>query len=100
MVADRVKDMIISGGENIYPAEVEDLILELAEVTGAAVVGMPDERWGETPWAIVTLQPRVADSTLSSSRHLTDDRTVQDPEEVVVVDELPRTASGKVKKPT
>ena len=54
-IADRLKDMIISGGENIYPAEIENLINDIDGVTGVAVIGVPDERWGEVPWAIVTV---------------------------------------------
>jgi fatty-acyl-CoA synthase len=98
-VADRLKDMIISGGENIYPAEVEDLILGLDEVTGAAVIGIPDERWGETPWAVVTLRPGAELSTERLAEHLNSRiARYKIPKNVVVVDELPRTASGKVKK--
>ncbi|WP_309710930.1 long-chain fatty acid--CoA ligase [Pseudolysinimonas sp.] len=98
-VADRLKDMIISGGENIYPAEVEDLILGLEEVTGVAVVGIPDERWGETPWAIVTLRHGAELTTERLSEYLTGRiARYKIPKNVVVVDELPRTASGKVKK--
>jgi fatty-acyl-CoA synthase len=98
-VADRLKDMIISGGENIYPAEVEDLILGLDEVTGAAVVGIPDERWGETPWAVVTLRPGAELTTERLAEHLNGRiARYKIPKNVVVVDELPRTASGKVRK--
>ncbi|GHF19260.1 acyl-CoA synthetase [Pseudolysinimonas yzui] len=98
-VADRLKDMIISGGENIYPAEVEDLILGLDEVTGAAVIGIPDERWGETPWAVVTLREGAELTTERLAEHLNGRiARYKIPKNVVVVDELPRTASGKVKK--
>jgi fatty-acyl-CoA synthase len=98
-VADRLKDMIISGGENIYPAEVEDLILGLDEVTGAAVIGIPDDRWGETPWAVVTLRPGAELTTERLVEHLNGRiARYKIPKNVVVVDELPRTASGKVRK--
>jgi fatty-acyl-CoA synthase len=98
-VADRLKDMIISGGENIYPAEVEDLILGLDEVTGAAVIGIPDERWGETPWAVVTLRPGAEVTTERVAEYLNGRiARYKIPKNVVVVDELPRTASGKVRK--
>jgi fatty-acyl-CoA synthase len=98
-VADRLKDMIISGGENIYPAEVEDLILGIADVTGVAVIGIPDERWGETPWAVVTLRPGAELTTEQLAEHLSGRiARYKIPKNVVVVDELPRTASGKVKK--
>ena len=55
---DRMKDMIVSGGENIYPAEVENVLLFHADVADAAVIGVPDERWGETVKAIVVPAPR------------------------------------------
>ncbi|HKT58328.1 MAG TPA: long-chain fatty acid--CoA ligase, partial [Microbacterium sp.] len=55
VVSDRLKDMIISGGENIYPAEVEQMIMELPEVASVAVIGVPDDRWGEVPAALVVL---------------------------------------------
>lgn len=54
-IVERVKDMIISGGENVYAAEVEVAILECDEITGVAVIGVPDARWGEVPHAFVTL---------------------------------------------
>jgi fatty-acyl-CoA synthase len=56
-VVDRVKDLIISGGENVYPAEVEAAIAELPDVVAAAVVGVPDDRWGEVGYAYVSLRP-------------------------------------------
>src|SRR3546814_18254084 len=52
-ICDRVKDMIISGGENIYPAEIENVLMRHPAVTAAAVIGIPHEKWGETPQAIV-----------------------------------------------
>ena len=54
---DRIKDMIVSGGENIYPAEVENVLLAHPAVVDAAVIGVPDEKWGETVKAIVVLGP-------------------------------------------
>ena len=98
-IAGREKDMIISGGENIYPAEVEALILELPEITAAAVVAAPDERWGEVPWAVVTLRPGAQIPEDAVREHL-DGRLARYklPKRVVIVDELPRTALGKVRK--
>ena len=98
-IADRLKDMIISGGENIYPAEVENLISDVAGVTGVAVIGVPDERWGEVPWAILTVAPGTEVSLEDVRGHL-EGRIARYkiPKNVVVVDELPRTASGKVRK--
>jgi acyl-CoA synthetase (AMP-forming)/AMP-acid ligase II len=56
-VTDRLKDMIISGGENIYPAEIERALLECPDIADVAVFAVPDERWGETPRAEVVLAP-------------------------------------------
>jgi Acyl-CoA synthetases (AMP-forming)/AMP-acid ligases II len=98
-VADRLKDMIISGGENIYPAEVENLISDIEGVTGVAVIGIPDDRWGEVPWAVVTVRDDAPVDTDMVRAHL-EGRLARYkmPKHVVVVDELPRTASGKVRK--
>ncbi len=98
-VVDRVKDVIISGGENVYSAEVEQVISALPGVTGVAVIGIPNERWGEVPHAIVTLAPGAtldpADFDAHCSAHLARYKV---PKSLEVVDELPRTASGKVRK--
>ena len=98
-ISDRLKDMVISGGENIYPAEVENLISDLAGVSGVAVIGVPDEQWGEVPWAVVTVRDSASIDTASVRAHL-DGRLARYklPKNVVVIDELPRTASGKVRK--
>ncbi|WP_221583380.1 o-succinylbenzoate--CoA ligase [Microbacterium sp. G2-8] len=98
-IADRLKDMIISGGENIYPAEVENLVSDLDGVTGVAVIGVPDEKWGEVPWAIVTLR----EGAELTSEQLVDALTgeiarYKIPRTTIVVDEFPRTASGKIRK--
>ena len=98
-VVDRVKDMIISGGENVYTAEVELAILENEKITGAAVIGVPDEKWGEVPHAIVTL---AEGATLDREEFISDlSRRLaryKVPRTVEVVDDLPRTASGKIQK--
>ncbi|MEU7849064.1 long-chain fatty acid--CoA ligase [Micromonospora parva] len=98
-VTGRLKDMIISGGENIYPLEIEQLLTEVDGVTSAAVIGVPDERWGEVPWAIVTVREGASVDTATIRAHL-DGRIARYklPKNVVIVDELPRTASGKVRK--
>jgi fatty-acyl-CoA synthase len=98
-ISGRIKDMIISGGENIYPPEIELLISELDGVTGVAVIGVPDERWGEVPWAIVTVRDGASVDTGGVRDHL-EGRLARYklPRNVVIVDELPRTASGKVRK--
>jgi len=98
-LVDRKKDMFISGGENVYPAEVEAAILELDSVAEAAVVGVPDERWGEVGWAYVV--PR-AGHTVTAEQVLThlDGRCARykRPQRVFITVSLPRTGSGKVQK--
>lgn len=98
-ISDRLKDMIISGGENIYPAEIENLISDIDGVTGVAVIGVADAQWGEVPWAVLTVQAPASISLDEVRTHL-DGRIARFkiPKNVVVVDELPRTASGKVRK--
>ncbi len=98
-IADRLKDMIISGGENIYPAEVEQIIAELSHVTGVALIGVADEKWGEVPRALVTLAPGSELSFEQMREHL-DGRVARYkmPKSLIVIDEFPRTASGKIKK--
>ncbi|KRA25451.1 AMP-dependent synthetase [Microbacterium sp. Root61] len=98
-ISDRLKDMIISGGENIYPAEIENLINDIDGVTGVAVIGVVDPQWGEVPWAIVTVRDGAA-ATTESVRADLDGKLARFklPKKVIVVDTLPRTASGKVRK--
>ena len=98
-ISDRLKDMIISGGENIYPAEIERIILEIEAVQGVAVVGAPDERWGEVPHAYVEVRPGHTLDDGAVQRHLAGRLArYKIPKSVVVVAELPRTASGKIRK--
>ncbi|MFD3475688.1 long-chain fatty acid--CoA ligase [Streptomyces sp. NPDC058695] len=98
-IVDRFKDMIISGGENIYPAEVEDALLAHADIAECAVIGVPDEKWGEVGRAVlVAREGRVPDphevlASLSGSL-----APYKIPKSAVVVDALPRTASGKLVK--
>lgn len=98
-IVDRARDLIISGGENIYPAEVELAIMTLPEVTGAAVIGVQDHRWGEVPHAVVTLRPGATLDPAAFVDHLSRRLArYKVPRTFEVVDELPRTASGKVQK--
>ena len=98
-IADRLKDMIISGGENIYPAEIEQLIMELEQISGVALIGVPDDKWGEVPWAIVTVFPG-ATTSLEEVRAHVDGRIARYkmPKNLIVVDDFPRTGSGKIRK--
>jgi fatty-acyl-CoA synthase len=98
-VVDRVKDMIISGGENIYPAEVEAVINQLSEVEDCAVVAVPDERWGEVGLAVIVLRPGSVLDESELHRRL-DGRLARFkiPRYVRFAAELPRTATGKVRR--
>jgi fatty-acyl-CoA synthase len=98
-IVGRAKELIISGGENIHPAEIEAIALADAAVAEAAVVGLPDVRWGEV--AVLAVVPRAGldidiarlqaafDATLARFKH---------PRRIVVRDALPKTALGKVRK--
>lgn len=96
-VVDRIKDMIISGGENVYPAEVESALHEHPAVRDCAVVGVPDERWGEVGRAVVVLEPGH-DVTLEELRDFLSARLARYkiPRALSIVPELPRNASGKI----
>ena len=89
--------MIISGGENIYPAEVESALVELADVSDAAVVAVPDPRWGEVGCAYVVVRPGADLDELALRAHL-DQRLARFkvPRYVEFADELPTNATGKV----
>ena len=98
-IMDRKKDMIISGGENIYPAEIEDMLLQHPKITDAAVIGCQDPKWGEVVKAIVVLQ---------SGEALTEEELIEwcqgkigkfkIPKKVVVSEAIPRTPTGKILK--
>jgi fatty-acyl-CoA synthase len=96
----RSKDMIISGGENIYPAEIENALVDCPGVLEAAVVGVPDERWGEVPVAVI-VPASVAAATPQSVLDFLGERIARFklPRRVVVLDALPKSALGKVQKP-
>jgi acyl-CoA synthetase (AMP-forming)/AMP-acid ligase II len=98
-VLDRKKDMIISGGENIYPREVEEAIYHHPDVAEVAVVGMPDERWGEAVKAFVVRKPQA---TVSQEDIIAHCRTLiasyKKPKQVVFIDALPRLANKKIDK--
>lgn len=98
-LVDRKKDMYISGGENVYPAEVEAVISEIEHVAEVAVIGVPDERWGEVGCAYVVVAEGRSLAPEEVVRHcemrLAKYKT---PKSVVITDKIPRTASGKVQK--
>ncbi len=99
-IVDRLKDMIIRGGENLYPKEIENVLTAVDDVLEAAVVGRPDEVYGEVPTAYVSVYPGSAltESELLDHcrRHLT---RVKVPERIHVVDALPKNPVGKIDKP-
>jgi fatty-acyl-CoA synthase len=96
---DRAKDVVISGGENISTVEVEQALVTHASVAEAAVIGVPDEKWGERPKAFVVLvrgqhasEQAIIDHVRSTIAHY------KAPKEVVFMDELPTNSTGKVQK--
>ncbi len=98
-VVDRKKDMLISGGENIYPAEIEEILYKNPDILEAAVIGVPDQKWGESVKAIVVIK---AGKTLTEKQviehckeHLAG---YKKPKSVIFVDKLPRSVAGKVLK--
>jgi len=98
-LVDRKKDVIISGGENVYSPEVEDALSRLDAVAGCAVVGAPDDRWGETVCAVVALKPGMdltLDAVQEHVRPLLAGYKV--PRRLFIVDELPVLPSGKIDK--
>jgi acyl-CoA synthetase (AMP-forming)/AMP-acid ligase II len=100
-LVDRKKDMIISGGENIYCREVEEAIMAHAAVQDVAVIGVPDEKWGEAVKAIVIRKPGGTVEEAELIEHTTTlIARYKRPKSVAFVDELPRLPSGKVHKPT
>jgi acyl-CoA synthetase (AMP-forming)/AMP-acid ligase II len=98
-IQDRVKDMIVSGGENVYPRSVEDVLFQHPSVADVAVIGVPDEQWGETVKAIVVLKQDTAvtaDELIEFCRGKLGG--FERPRSVDFVNELPRNPSGKVIK--
>ena len=98
-IRDRIKDVIISGGENISSVEVEGTLLRHPAVQEAAIVGLPDERWGETPQAFVVLrdgQTATEDEIIAFARERL--AHFKAPRGVTFVTELPKTATGKIQK--
>jgi fatty-acyl-CoA synthase len=98
-IKDRAKDIIISGGENIASLEVEEVLYKHPSVMEAAVVARPDERWGETPQAFVTLKPGAAGVTEAAiiawcRQHLAHFKCPR----FVTFGPLPKTATGKIQK--
>jgi fatty-acyl-CoA synthase len=98
-IRDRIKDVIISGGENISSVEVEGILLRHPAIQEVAVAGLPDERWGEAPHAFVVLKPN-ASTTAEELREFARDNMAhfKVPREFHFVPDLPKTATGKIQK--
>ena len=105
-IVDRTKDMIVTGGFNVFPREVEDVVAEHPSVAQVCVIGTPDEKWGEAVTAVVVLRPDADGSEQAVARMTEEiqaavkDRkgSVQSPKQVIVVDSVPVTALGKPDK--
>ena len=98
-IHDRLKDMIVSGGENVYPAEIESALYGHTDIADVAVIGVPDDRWGEAVKALIVLKPdRPADP--AGILHFARERLAgfKIPKSIEFVNELPRNPSGKILK--
>ena len=98
-IHDRVKDMIVSGGENIYPAEIENVLMSHPSVADAAVIGVPSEKWGETVKAIIVNAPGAAAEDADLIAHCRENLAhFKCPTSLDRIDALPRNPSGKILK--
>ena len=98
-IVDRVKDLIISGGENVYPGEVEAAIAAFPEVLDVAVIAVPDERWGEVGAAYVVLRDGAALDEAAMRERLAERLAkFKAPKYLRVVEQLPRSATGKIRR--
>ena len=98
-IQDRIKDMVVSGGENIYPREIENVLFEHSAIADVAVIGIPSEQWGESLLAFVVQKPgesTTADDVIEFCRQKLAGYKI--PRQIEFIDELPRNASGKVLK--
>ena len=94
-IHDRVKDMIVSGGENVYPAEVENALMAHENITDAAVIGIPDNKWGETVKGIVVVNEKISDKEIIDFVK-TKIASYKCPKSIDFAEILPRNPSGKV----
>jgi fatty-acyl-CoA synthase len=98
-IVDRIKDMFISGGENIYPAEIEAVLYQHPAVHQCAVVGIPDEKWGEIGIAFVVVNPGTHTTADELNAHMGNNlASFKVPKEVRVIDEMPISGAGKILK--
>ncbi len=98
-LTDRIKDMIVTGGENVYPVEVEAILREHPAVADCAVFGLPDAEWGERVCAAVELRPEAGFDAAAIIAFVKEQIAgYKTPRQVDRVDALPRTASGKIQR--
>lgn len=99
-IVDRTKDMIVTGGFNVYPREVEDVIATHPEVAQVAVIGTPDDRWGEAVTALVVARSELTADVVAEIQQLVKDAkgSVQVPKQVLAIDSIPLTGLGKPDK--
>ncbi len=98
-IVDRKKDMIITGGFNVYPNEVEQVIMELDAVQDCAVIGIPDEKWGESVKGVLQLKPSQDICVEQIIAHIKAKLgSVKTPKTIDIVEQLPRSPVGKVLK--
>lgn len=98
-IVDRWKDMYISGGENVYPAEVENVLFQIPAVADAAVIGVPNDKWGEVGLAVLVLKPgQLLDRSTVVEHCVSRLAKFKVPNDIAIVDALPRNATGKVLK--
>jgi len=98
-IVDRYKDMYISGGENVYPAEVEQVIFQLDEIADVGVIGVPDEKWGEVGMAVVVRTGTVMVTDEQILDHCKQNLAkFKVPKHIAYIEELPRNAAGKILK--
>jgi acyl-CoA synthetase (AMP-forming)/AMP-acid ligase II len=97
-IQDRIKDMIISGGENVYPAEIEGVLIGHPQIVEAAVIGLPSEKWGESPLALVVRKDDAL--TVAEVMDYCRGRLAgyKRPQIVEFVEDIPRNPSGKILK--
>jgi fatty-acyl-CoA synthase len=98
-IVDRWKDMYISGGENVYPAEIENVLYQLPQVAEVAIIGVPNEKWGEVGLAVIALKPGATIDRATVIAHcLGQLAKFKVPNDIAIVELLPRNATGKVLK--
>jgi long-chain acyl-CoA synthetase len=98
-IVDRLKDLIITGGENVYPREIEEVLYTLPQVEECAVIGLPDNEWGERVTAFIVPSPNFTVEPLEVKNALKKVlSTYKVPKEYRIVDKLPKSSTGKILK--